>query len=208
MTAANWARIANKPVLAVAQFGGAGRELFRVERKRMPLQYSEFMDAGEFDVLNQDTGDVEQLAVDVAKLCRGVLTPTTAFTIMPFKDEIYDDVFDSYHLVCKEAGFNAVRTDQSVSAERIIPRILSGIRRAAFVIADVTDTSANVFYEVGFAEGLGRPVILTARKDTTLPFDIVDIPVLFWDTQKHLKDQLRIRVKEIKAALPGNPSKR
>jgi len=99
--------------------------------------------------------------------------------------------------VCKEFGFNAQRTDESDSGERIIPRILAGIRRAAFVIADVTHPSANVFYEIGFAEGMGRPVIVSAKKGTSLPFDIADIPVLFWSGQEELKEKLRRRVKEI-----------
>ncbi len=40
-----------------------------------------------------------------------------------------------------------------------------------FVIADVTEMSANVFYEIGFAEGFCRPVILTTKQGTVLPFE-------------------------------------
>jgi hypothetical protein len=98
---------------------------------------------------------------------------------------------------CGEFGFAAERTDELETGERIIPRILAGIRRSAFVIADVTEHSANVFYEIGFAEGIGRPVIVTAKRDTPLPFDIADIPVIFWSDQDELRDRLKRRIKEI-----------
>jgi nucleoside 2-deoxyribosyltransferase len=87
------------------------------------------------------------------------------------------------------------------SLEKILPRILNGIRHSAFVIADVTETSPNVFYEVGFAEGLGRPIITTAKKDTKLPFDIADTPVTFWSNPEDLKAKLESTIQEIKSGL-------
>jgi hypothetical protein len=199
-SAANWARIAGKPILGVAQFGGAASQIFEQERGRFDERYAERVEAEDFDILNQDTDDIEQLVSDVIALCEKIATSNTVFTIMPFTEE-FRDVYASYVAVCREFGFNAVRTDESESGERIIPRILEGIRRAAFVIADVTHPTANVFYEIGFAEGLGRSVIVSAKKGTTLPFDIVDIPVLYWSGQEELKERLRRRVKEI-APLP------
>src|ERR1700720_3760384 len=191
--AANWARIALKPILGVAQFGGAGTEIFEKERDRFKQRYSQLVSPEDFDILNQDTEDMKQLAVDVVTLCERVVTSNTVFAIMSFAEQ-FRDVYASYAAVCKEAGFTVERTDQAESVERIIPRILAGIKRSAFVIADVTEANPNVFYEIGFAAGLGMSVIVTARKGTPLPFDIADIPVLFWGGQEDLKEQLRKRV--------------
>jgi predicted Rossmann-fold nucleotide-binding protein len=196
LSAANWARIADKPILGVAQFGGAGRDIFELERSRFKERYSHLVAAKDFDILNQDTEDVDQLASDVVTLCERIITSNSVFAIMPFTEEFHN-VYVSYSTVCEEFGFRAERTDQTDSGERIIPRIIAGIRRAAFVLADVTHPSANVFYEIGFAEGMGRPVIVSAKRNTLLPFDIADIPVLFWDGPEELKDKLRRRVKEI-----------
>ena len=204
-SAANWARIAGKPILGVAQFGGAASQIFEQERGQFQERYAQRVAAQDFDILNQDTDDVAQLASDVLTLCERIVTSNTVFTIMPFTEE-FRDVYASYAGVCKEFGFNAQRTDESDSGERIIPRILAGIRGAAFVIADVTQPSANVFYEIGFAEGMGRPVIVSAKKDTTLPFDIADIPVLYWSGQEELKEKLRRRVKEIAPVLQRKPT--
>ena len=198
--AANWARIAEKPVLGIGQFGGSGEAIFEKERERFGPRYSHLVAIEDFDVLNQDTDDVDQLAEDVLTLCESLVIPNTVFIIMSFKKE-FDELYTIYKTVCRDFGFNAVRTDKVFSLEKILPRILNGIRHSAFVIADVTETSPNVFYEIGFAEGLGRPIIATAKVDTKLPFDIVDTPVTFWNSLDDLKSKLEPLVNEVKTGL-------
>ena len=198
--AANWARIAGKPVLGVALFGGAGAEIFASERRRFEQKYSQLVPLEDFDNLNQDTEDMDQLARDVLALCEALVIPNTVFVVMPFKAE-FDELFEIFASVCRELGFRAVRTDKDLSLEKILPRILKGIRHSAFVIADVTESNPNVFYEIGFAEGLGRSVIATARKGTDLPFDIADTPVTFWSHPEDLKKSLPPLIREVKRHL-------
>jgi hypothetical protein len=196
--AANWARIAGKPVLGVAQFGGAGEALYEKEYIRFDEKYSRLIRREQFEVLNQDTLDVDRLAHDVISLSERIVTPHNVFTIMRFTPD-FDDVFATYQEVCKGfdcKGFDFIvdRTDKSETTERIVPRIIEGIRSAAFVIADISDISPNVFYEIGFAHGLGKPLVLTAKKGTILPFDVLDVPVIFWKNQKDLKEKLEKRI--------------
>jgi hypothetical protein len=54
----------------------------------------------------------------------------------------------------------------------IVTRVLDRIRTASLVVAEITAANANVFLEVGFAWGAGRPVILVAQDATKLPFDV------------------------------------
>jgi nucleoside 2-deoxyribosyltransferase len=198
--AANWARISGKPILGVARFGGAGSVLFEGEREEFSKKYSHLVSKEDFDMLNQYTDDVDQLAEDVISLCENLMTSNSVFLVMSFKKE-YIDLYDAYDAVCKNFGFKAVRTDQVTSLERITPRILDGIRHSAFVIADVTEKSLNVFYEIGFAEGLGRPVIVTAKEGTELPFDIKDTPIVFYSTLNELKQKLQPVIAEVKTKL-------
>jgi nucleoside 2-deoxyribosyltransferase len=137
---------------------------------------------------------------DVLDLCERVFTSNKIFTIMSFKQEYYD-VFTCCEEVCKAFKFEAIRTDKTPSGQRIIPRILEGIRHAAFVIADVSEPSMNVFYEIGYAEGLGKPTIVTAKTGTSIPFDLVDIPIESWRDYTDLKEKLRNRVREISSSL-------
>ena len=198
--AANWARIADKPVLGISQFGGSGEAIFQKERERFGRRYSHLVSIENFDALNQDTDDVQQLAEDVIALCESLIIPNTVFIVMSFKKE-FDNLYRIYEAICKDFGFNAVRTDKTFSLEKIRPRILDGIRHSAFVIADVTEMSPNVFYEVGFAEGLHRPVIATARAGTNLPFDIADTPIIFWENLEDLKAELEASIHGVKESL-------
>ena len=201
--AANWARISGIPVLGVAQFGGASEALYELEYKHFEEKYARSIRREEFEVLNQDTLELDRLSLEVVSLAERIVMPHTVFTIMPFTSQ-FRDVSGSYRDVCKEFRFDAVRTDESEDYERIVPRIIEGIRRSAFVIADVSEVSPNVFYEIGFAQGLGKPVVLTARKETKLPFDISDVPVIFWDGQENLKEQLRKRIGAVVAKIGGS----
>jgi len=195
--AANWARIARKPVLGVRKFGGSGAELFNTERKQFERLYSHLVSIQDFDALNQDNDNVDQLAENVIALCENLFIPNTVFIVMPFKKE-FDKLYKVYKTVCAKFGFEAVRTDKVVSLEKIVPRILDGIRHSAFIITDVTETSPNVFYEIGFAEGLGRRIIATAKTGTKLPFDIADTPVTFWNDPADLKKELERIIRKVK----------
>lgn len=198
--AKNWARIAGKPILGLALFGGAGARIYEMESETFGERYAHLIAKEDFDVLNQDTENTEQLVEDVLNLCERVFTSNKVFAIMSFKQE-YRDVFGCYEEVCKAFRFEAVRTDKVPSGQRIIPRILEGIRHSAFVLADVSEPSMNVFYEIGYAEGLGRPTIVTAKTGTAVPFDLADIPVEYWSDYTELKEKLMLRVREVSSSL-------
>ena len=63
--------------------------------------------------------------------------------------------------------------------QRIVPTVLASIRRAAFIIADLSEPRPNIYYELGYAQALGRSIITTACEGTELPFDIFDVPTFF-----------------------------
>jgi hypothetical protein len=194
--AKNWAYYARKPILGVPRFGGAGETIYDQELERLRKDFP--VTAEDYETLNQVSNDISSYVKEVVALAERLVTPRSAFTIMSFKRE-YRDVYSSYKEVCKEFDFEAERTDESISQERIVPRIERGIRGSAFVIADVSEGSPNVFYEVGFARGLGKNVIMTAKKGTELPFDVADIPTILWEIQEDLKDGLRKCVGGIKS---------
>src|SRR5215831_8728450 len=196
--AANWARIADKPILGVAQFGGAGATIFERERARFAGRYAGWLKIHNFDLLSQDTTDVKRLAEDVLHVAERSITSRTIFVIMPFK-EAYRSLLTAYRAVC-EPHYEIERTDESDTSDRIIPRIFEGIRYSAFVIADVTELTPNIVYEIGFAQGIGKRVVLTARQGTELPFDLADIPVILWDKIQDLEEKLRRRITGIRRA--------
>ncbi len=189
--AKNWAAFARTLIVGIPRFGGAGEAIYTHELKR--LQETAPAMAKDYEALNSLTSDMAEYAHDIVQTVERLTTSRSVFTIMSFKRE-FRDVFSSCKEVCQEFDFEAERPDESASLDRIIPRIETGLRRSAFVIADVSEPSANVFYEIGYARGLGKDVVITARTGTPLPFDLGDVPTVFWEIQEDLKAGLRTRL--------------
>jgi hypothetical protein len=116
--------------------------------------------------------------------------PGTCFVAMSF-DSSLDLAFDDGIMKALEGdcGYLANRVDRRPHNDNITDRILAGIRGAQFVVADFTLQRQGVYYEAGFAEGLGRTVIRTCR-DTdfdNLHFDTRQFFHLKWATPADLR---------------------
>ena len=98
------------------------------------------------------------------------------FVIQPFDagkfDKRYEQVFRP---AIEAAGLEAYRVDKDPRVEIPIDAIEEGIRSAAICLADITTDNPNVWYELGYAFALGRPVVMVCseeRASKTYPFDI------------------------------------
>lgn len=105
-----------------------------------------------------------------------------AFVVMQFTDEytaLYREVIQP---VCSHFGYEVIRGDNVYTNGLIIEDIARSIRECSIVIADITPNNANVYYELGFAHGIGKPAILLSdRNREKLPFDISGFRLLFYD---------------------------
>lgn len=89
-----------------------------------------------------------------------------AFMAMKFGDTDTDDIYHSYFKpAVKKTGFDLKRLDERQPAGSIDDQLRLEIRQAKFLIADLTHGNNGAYWEAGFAEGLGKPVIYTCRKD-------------------------------------------
>ena len=120
-----------------------------------------------------------------------------AFIAMPISsdDPQLEDVLDAVKEAAMRCGIHAERVDEPHSNERITDRILESIRKAEYVIVDLTNSKPNVFYEAGYAQGLTKTPIYIARQGTKLEFDLKDYPVIFFKNMKELKDSLEARLR-------------
>ena len=195
LCAVNWARIANKPLLPVTAFGGAGKTTFTEELKEFDKKYAEFIDKSQYEILNQVSNNLKQIAQDVVSLAARINVSKQVLVLMSFaQDPKLEDAYESFKDVCRQFDYQCIKIDDSTTMDRIVPEIFSSIRKAAFIIADLSEERANVYYELGYAHGLKKPVVVTAYTGTQLPFDVKDIPTIFWDSQKHLKEKLKARI--------------
>jgi hypothetical protein len=199
--AANWARIDGKPLLPFAIFGGAAKQVYTEESRRFERAYSPNIERIEYDqVLKSLSTDWKELARSTVSLAEKVVTSPNVFVIMSYSDSAQlKDLYKAVQRVCKEYAYVARRVDESNLFKRIVPEISRQLRNCAFVIAEISEAKPNVYYELGVADGLGKAIIVVARKGTELPFDVKDIPVIFWDAISDFEEELKTRVANIGA---------
>ncbi|MCC6231315.1 MAG: hypothetical protein IT580_01650, partial [Verrucomicrobiales bacterium] len=97
----------------------------------------------------------------------------TCFSIMPF-GEGYRDIDRILHEAANTAGLKYVRGDLSKRPGSILAQIVTEIRQAAVVVADITGNNPNVFYELGIAHqilGPDRVVLITQAMEEKKPYD-------------------------------------
>ena len=120
------------------------------------------------------------------------------FVVMQFTDE-YNALFkEVIRPVCASYGYEVIRGDDFYTSGQIIEDITRSIRESALIIADVTPDNANVFYEVGYAHGIGKPTILLSdrKREKKLPFDIAGFRTLFYDNTISGKGAVEVRLKK------------
>lgn len=121
----------------------------------------------------------------------------TAFVAMWFSNQTkkYREIVQE---AIKRAGYLPVIVDQEHFNGYIMDKITSEIKDARFIVADFTcveekevkgivkdGVRGGVYFEAGFAKGLGREVIHTCRDDEAskkrLHFDISQINTILWE---------------------------
>jgi predicted Rossmann-fold nucleotide-binding protein len=207
LLAANWARISGKPLLPVTLFGGAAERVFAVEMEAFDQSYAHRAERAQYEELGSVTSDWGRLARSVVNLAEQLAVPRNVAVLMSYQDDaVLDQLYESVCQVCENFKYRARRVAQENTLGRIVPAIMKQIEHSAFVVCDLTGLRHNVFYELGYAEGMRKPVVMTAREDTALPFDIHDHPTVFWDAQAQFRNDLAEKIKLITHELAGGRS--
>lgn len=134
-------------------------------------------------------------------------TPPTCFVISPF-GEPYDTYFRKIlKPAIEKCDLYAVRGDSLFRPTTIVDDIWVGIKNASVLIAELTGRNPNVFYELGLAHAISKPVILLANDIDDVPFDLRAIRVLVYDKDQpdwgqSLRADLIKALKEVLAS-PG-----
>jgi hypothetical protein len=139
-----------------------------------------------------------------------------AFVAMWFADEMDPFYKDGIRPAIKDAGFDAKRIDNKEHNNKICDEIIAEIRKSRFVVADFSAGQCRkcdegeqapdckdkvrprggVYFEAGFAMGLGIPVIWTVRKDQIeqVHFDIRQYKFILYETPEGLRKELYNRI--------------
>lgn len=120
-----------------------------------------------------------------------------AFVAMPFKKEMDDVFYYGIQGPVRAAGFLCERIDQEAFTGDIIDQVKKKIEDAAVVIADLSGANPNVYLEVGYAWGKGRPTILLVKDPEELRFDVRGQRCLTYGRIKDLEESLTKELNEL-----------
>ena len=101
----------------------------------------------------------------------------------------------------EDAGYEALRIDKKEDVVKIDDEIMSEIRASRFLVTDFTHgdggARGGVYFEAGFAQGLGLPVIYTCHRDMVeyLHFDTRQYAHILWDEPEVLRVDIRNRIR-------------
>lgn len=126
------------------------------------------------------------------------------FFAMPFSEQ-YTNLYDTLVLYMENAGYKCVRVDNNLSASvPIINLILNGIATSQYVIVDISETNANVFYELGITHTIKdfENVFIIKEMSANTPFDIQHLQYIGYD-----KNNLKILANELLKRLKANQYK-
>jgi hypothetical protein len=129
-------------------------------------------------------------------------TRETCFVIMPFGGW-GDDYFDTiYRPAIEAAGLETHRADDLFRPSTIVNDIWAYTKRARLLLADLSGKNPNVFYELGLAHALAKPVILVAESMDEIPFDLRALRVITYDKHdpgwgRNLRGKVEAAVKEV-----------
>jgi nucleoside 2-deoxyribosyltransferase len=131
---------------------------------------------------------------------------TTVFVAVQGSDDPESVYEKGVRAACAEFGLSVSIIDTTENKENIADKVSAGIKTSRFVIADFTNNTLGVYYEAGYAKGLGREVIKTCNKTwfeeekdgkrvNQLYFDIERDNLILWQDEKDLKRKLEDRIR-------------
>jgi hypothetical protein len=127
---------------------------------------------------------------------------TYAFISMPFKKEM-DKVYRNAIIPSlQENGIAAKRADMLPIGGHIQEQIKATIETAHLIIAEVSDNSPNVIFEVGYAMALKKPILLLRNPLITqlnVPFDIMSYRIITYKSINDLKKSLTKQLSEFRS---------
>ena len=97
----------------------------------------------------------------------------------PPHGDYYEKIFKP---AIEKTKLTPVRADNEIFATgKIIDQVWRGINAAKVLVAELFTRNPNVFYELGLAHALHKPVVLISSNEPDVPFDLQHIRVIYYD---------------------------
>lgn len=144
-----------------------------------------------------DTGSQIQ-RLPAARGGAGLHKEPHVFVAMPFNTDMNDVFYYGIEAPVHASGLLCERMDHISFTGEIMDWMKRKIETAALIIAEMSGANPNVYLEVGFAWGKGRPTLLLARNGVSLEFDAKGHRCIFYTGIKDLEDKIKREMVELK----------
>lgn len=121
------------------------------------------------------------------------------FVAMSFEPNLKSAWESGIRPALRKAGFRPYRVDAEPHIDRIDTKIVTEIKNSRFLVADVTLQRPGVYFEAGYALGLGLPVLWCVQSDDlkNVHFDTRQYNHIVWENEQQLAEQLYLFVSAI-----------
>lgn len=145
------------------------------------------------------------------ELRRRTIVSRNAFMAMQFGDATLEAMLEKcFKPAVARAGFELRPLYEGQGAGLIDNQIRTAIRAARFVIADLSHDNNGAYFEAGFAEGLGLPVIYTCERnkfdEKKTHFDTNHMVTVPWEAA-NMEDAASRLTATIRNTLPGEATR-
>jgi hypothetical protein len=151
------------------------------------------------------TAFAKEVAKEVAQVLRinaqGIREPlesqkdadtSLVFVIIAFSPDM-EPIYEGIKAAGEYHGLRVERVKDVKGDYRITTKTIEMIGRARLVVADLTHERPNCYFELGYARGLSKIVITTARDGTQVHFDVRDWTCTYYNDSRVLERHLRER---------------
>jgi hypothetical protein len=118
-----------------------------------------------------------------------VVDDKLVFVITSFAPDM-EPIFLAVSAAAHAVALRAERVKDVKGDYRITDKVLAMIRQARLVVVDLTHERPNVYFELGYARGLGKTVITILRTGTVVHFDVRDWTYLEYFDSRPLENDL------------------
>ena len=135
----------------------------------------------------------------IAELKKNNSTFNYGFIAMSFDDDV-NYIEKLFKQAIQEAGYEARIIKDKEHNNYIMPEIFYEIQQSKFVVVDITRQNYGAYYEAGYAQALGKEVIVCCKKsvfdnpETKPHFDIAQKSMILWENEQDLVERLKRRI--------------
>lgn len=110
---------------------------------------------------------------------------------------IVNPVREALELISGGLNIELFQADYFNIEEQVIPQIIEAIRKVDVVVADISNESPNIYYEIGIAHASGKPVILVSQTNNFNRFSLLSYRFYNYEIDQEGIKKLSFVLKEI-----------